>query len=484
MADQTKPAPPPAAPNPALRMLGLPNLPRKLPSRNWLIFWGVSTSLAAAIIYDRREKKRATARWAAAVAPLAREPLPDTSALPRRVTVYLEAPPGDGLRAAQEHFKEYIKPVLASSGLDWEFVVGRRQGDVRAVVAERVRRTRRESESEGGSGSSSSTGGEDEAAVDIPTEADVVEELRRRNGIPKYTGIRGDIVVGRHTWKEYVRGLHEGWLGPLKAPAAKKTGTVDAAASSPAATTTSTDSTSPASSETPATLGAPAPEPEEKEKEEPKPDESAAPKRPPQPVSYNSPDDYPASALPRLIPAELGPSVPIPFPHLLGFSGTHIRFWRFLNRRKTADAIGREVAAACFATATREFREASAGGFSKNGDNGDYEYEQQGVLANEEKDWQKAVWKDDEYDIKQDPGLLTREKPWRNPVVIDPRIGQRMRRFELAPEQEAAARAIRVPEAEIEGWTKGKLRQLGRWAARKWTGADKFKVNVGNLDDE
>ena len=446
-------------------MLGLPNLPRKLPSRNWLIFWGISSTLAAAIIYDRREKKRATARWAAAVAPLAREPLPNTSALPRRVVVYLEAPPGDGLRAAQEHFKEYIKPVLASSGLDWEFVVGRRQGDVRAVVAERVRRLRRESE--GGSG-----GADNEAVVDIPTEADVVEELRRRNGIPQYTGVKGDIVVGRHTWKEYVRGLHEGWLGPLKAPAAPATTAAAAAAATAAGSAEGTASTASSESSTPTPEAAET----EQKKEEPKPEDPSAPKRPPQPVSYNSVDDYPSSSLPRLIPAELGPSVPIPFPHLLGFSGTHIRFWRFLNRRKTADAIGREVAAACFATTTREFRE--------NVGDADYEYEQQGVLAHEEKDWQKSVWKDDEYDIKQDPTLLTREKPWRNPVVIDPRIGNRMRRFELTPEQEAAAHAIQVPEAEIEGWTKGKLRLLGQWAVRKWSGADKFKVNVGNLDDE
>ncbi|CAK7568717.1 MAG: mitochondrial import inner membrane translocase subunit tim54 [Sporothrix epigloea] len=453
MADQTKPAPPSAPPNAALRMLGLPSLPRKLPSRNWLIFWGVSSSLAAAIIYDRREKKRATARWAAAVAPLAREPLSHTSALPRRVTVYLEAPPGDGLRSAQEHFKEYIKPVLASSGLDWEFVVGRQQGDVRAVVAERIRRLRRESE------------GPSTGEADAPTEADVVEELRRRNGTPAYTGIKGDIVVGRHAWKEYVRGLHEGWLGPLKAPVAPAE-----PVALPAIAAAGTEGTPLPE----ASVGSAPTVPEPETKTEPKPQESTTPQRPPQPVPFNSVDDYPTSSLPRLIPATLGPSVPISFPHLLGFSGTHIRFWRFINRRKTADAIGREVAAACFATATREYCESV----------GDYEYEQQQVLIHEEADWQKSVWKDDDYDVKQDPTLLTREKPWRNPVVIDPRIGSRMRRFELAPEQEAVARAIQVPETEVEGWTKGKLRLLGQWAIRKWTGADQFKANVGNLDDE
>ncbi|CAK7199197.1 mitochondrial import inner membrane translocase subunit tim54 [Sporothrix eucalyptigena] len=463
MADKVKPTPPPAAPNPALRMLGLPHLPRKLPSRNWMIFWSISSSLAAAIIYDRREKKRATARWAAAVAPLAREPLTDVSAMPRRVTVYLEAPPGDGLRAAQDHFKEYIKPVLASSGLDWEFVVGRRQGDVRAVVAERVRRARRADHLDLSN---------EEMEADAPTDEDALATLRQRNGITEYTGVKGDIVVGRHTWKEYVRGLHEGWLGPLKAPTETPEKTSTDISASPA----TEGSTGAADGTQSSTDGASSPAPEAVTKPEaPKPAEDASkPKRPPQIVPYNTVDDYPGSPLPRLIPAELGPSAPIPFPHLLGFLSTPTRLYRFLNRRSTADSIGREVAAVCFATASREFRETPGA---------DYEYEQQAVLAHEEKDWIKSVWKDDEADIKEDPTLLTREKPWRNPVVIDPRIGNRMRRFEISPEHEAAARAIKVPETEIEGWTKGKLRQLGSWAIRKVKGDDKFKPNVGNVDD-
>ncbi|KAL1893581.1 mitochondrial import inner membrane translocase subunit tim54 [Sporothrix stenoceras] len=447
-------------PNPALRMLGLPNLPRKLPSRNWMIFWSISTTLAAAIIYDKREKKRATARWAKAVEPLSRELLSDTSAMPRRVTVYLEAPPGDGLRAAQDHFKEYIKPVLASSGLDWEFVVGRRQGDVRAVVAERVRRTRRADHTDAGM--------TQPAEGDAPTDDDVVATVRQRNGIPEYSGVKGDIVVGRHTWKEYVRGLHEGWLGPLTAPVVpvveKK---VEANTSTDAAASTQEGAApSDGSSTTPPTP----------EKPEPPKDDSA-PKRPPQPVPYNSVDDYPSSPLPRLIPAELGPSSPIPFPHLLGFLNTPIRIYRFLNRRRTADEIGREVAAVCFATGTREYREAAALG----ADDG---CEQQTVLIHEEKDWAKSVWKDSKEDLEADPTLATKERPWRNPVVVDPRIGQRMRRFELTPSDEATARAIKVPEEEIEGWTKGMFRKLGRWAVGKWRGDGKFKPNVDNLDGE
>ncbi|OAA61796.1 Mitochondrial import inner membrane translocase subunit Tim54 [Niveomyces insectorum RCEF 264] len=443
-------------------MLGLPGLPRKLPSRNWLIFWGLSSSLAAAIIYDKREKKRATARWVAAVAPLAREPLPNPSAMPRRVTVFLEAPPGDGLRVAQDHFAEYVKPVLASSGLDWDFVVGRRQGDVRAVVAERVRRSRRALERDLGETTAA-------AAEDAPTDEDVVEAVRQKNGTAEYEGRKGDIIVGRHTWKEYVRGLHEGWLGPLAPPPepvveAQVPTTTEIEGKMEAAVSPSADTEA-----APSTTPPPPPAPEEEKPKGP----------PPQPRPYNTPDQYPSSPLPRFIPGELGPSAPIPFPHLLGFSSTPTRLWRFLNRRHLADEVGREVAAVCFCT-VREYRESIDG------------YEQERVLAHEERDWIKSVWKEETAEKKETPAsdgptrpaplAPFRENVWTSPVVVDPRIANRMLRFALSPDTEAAGRSIVVPEEAIEGWTKGKLRQLARWGLQKWRN-DSKPVNVGNLDD-
>ena len=452
-----------AKPNPALRMLGLPNLPSKLPSRNWLIFWGVTTSFSAAIIYDRREKVRATQRWAAAVAPLAKQPLSDLNEMPRRVTVYLEAPPGDGLRSAQDHFTEYIKPILSSSGLDWEFVVGRRQGDIRAAVAEHIRRQRRREERAAQPAEAAPAAETTETALDIDgkpnaadpntpsatppapvdpelaLDADLVEDLRRRSGIAPYQGVKGDLVVGRTTWKEYVRGLHEGWLGPTRKPAAL----VEAEAAAAALEAKlKAESTTPQADPT-------------------------TPKRPPQPQPYNAVADYTASALPANMPETLGPAVAVPFPHLLGFLNTPIRLWRFVHRRRVADDIGREVAALCFATAQREFR------------SGEIET----ALDGEEANWVKTVFADD----TDDSGNVintTKEKIWPRAVTVDPRIGERMRRFEVAAEVEAAARAIRVPEALVEGWTKGKLRQLGRWAWRKVSGGEKFEVKLGSLEDD
>ena len=76
------------------------------------------------------------------VSYLAREPLPTTQ-LPRKFTVFLCAPPGDGLRSAREYFQEYIKPVLVAAAVDWDVVEGRREGEVRAGLAARVRALRR-----------------------------------------------------------------------------------------------------------------------------------------------------------------------------------------------------------------------------------------------------------------------------------------------------------------------------------------------------
>ncbi|KAI0850607.1 mitochondrial import inner membrane translocase subunit Tim54 [Daldinia vernicosa] len=399
-------------PNPAFRMMGIPGLPKKLPSRNWMIFFAITGSFSAAIIYDKREKKRATARWSKAVSHLAREPITNPTQLPRKLTIFLESPPGDGLRVAQDHFTEYVKPVLAASGLDWEFVQGRKEGDIRAAVAERIRRTR-QPETEG------------------QTKEEIVREIRKKNATPEWQGIRGDIVIGRHTWKEYVRGIHEGWLGPLTPPVLPEPEVKKA-------------------EETPAGEGS------DGEKQEPKPEEK--PERPPQPPPYNTPNDYPTSPLPMLIPAEFSPSAPIPFPHILGFSNTFIRLRRFLNRRHLADDIGREVAAACLAAA-REFRE----------DADLTRAEQQTVLEHEERDWPKAIWKEDKPKEGEEKKVSAtpQEKIWTRPIVLDPRIAMRMRRFEIQPEEEARAREIVVPEEEVEGWIKGSLRSLYRWAISK-----------------
>lgn len=410
------------------------NFRPKLPSRNWTIFLSITGGFTAAIVYDKREKKRAQRKWCKLVEHIAKEPL-DPRAMPRKLTVFLEGPPSDGLRVAQDHFKEYVKPVLVASGLDWEFIQGRKEGDVRAELAERIRNAR------------------------LPpgerTEEDIVEETRKKAGITEFDGPRGDIVIGRHTWKEYVRGLHEGWLGPLTAPPKP---VEEKSADETNTTASETMETAPGitllSEPREADSTASAPPADEPSKTDDKP------KKPPQPAPFISTLAYPSASTPSSLPTELDPSIPISFPHILGFLNTPRRLYRFLNRRVLADAIGRETAAIILST-HRPYHTTSSPSAPSNFSADEQtstspaseEAEQQTALLEEEVEWHKSVRvrKDDEA-----------ERTWLEPVVLDPRIASRMRRAELTSEDEVRARAIVVSEEEVEGWIKGGIRSLGR----------------------
>jgi import inner membrane translocase subunit TIM54 len=418
-------------PNPMWKYMGLgENFRPRLPSRNWMIFLSITGTFTTAVIYDKREKKRAQRKWCKLVEHIAKEPL-GRQEMPRKLTVFLESPPSDGLRTA---------------GLDWEFIQGRKEGDVRAELAEKIRNYRTPPEQR--------------------SEESVVDEVRRRSGIKDFEGVGGDIVIGRHTWKEYVRGLHEGWLGPLTEPPKPSDGktiedTNNIESQTPPITENAPGITSHSATEedgsSPSEQAPPPTEPE------PKPDEK--PSKPPQPAPFITTSQYQSAATPSNLPSEIGPSTPISFPHILGFLNTPRRLYRFLNRRVLADQIGRETAAIILATYRPYYTTSTAqpatpfssddtevSPQSKDRDNAQVA-EQQIALFEEEKEWHKST----RVHVEGEG-----ERTWLEPVVLDPRIASRMRRFELTTEDEARARSIVVPEEEVEGWIKGGLRSLGR----------------------
>jgi mitochondrial import inner membrane translocase subunit TIM54 len=426
------------------------NFRPRLPSRNWTIFLTVVCSFSAAIIYDKREKKRVQRKWCKLVEHLAKEPL-EPRTMPRKLSIFLEAPPVDGLRVSQDHFKEYVKPILVSSGLDWEFIQGRKEGDIRAELAEKIRSSRLPPEER--------------------TEEDPVAETRRKSGIREFSGPRGDIVIGRHTWKEYIRGLHEGWLGPLKEPVEPQEGQPLDDAQSLEKDTETPIETLPGISidSTPRDASPPV-------------DKTEKPSHPPPFISIK---DYEFATIPNELPAELDPSAPISFPHVLGFLNTPKRLYRFLNRRIIADSIGRETAAIILSTYRPYHTTTTSSRFPDEPDQSsqslDHEpapqgAEQQLVLIEEEKEWHKnaRVRKEGEP-----------ERTWLEPVVLDSRIANRMRRAELTPEDEAKANSIVVTEEEIEGWIKGGLRKLRRRGlAALGFGSEKKKAPAVEGDEE
>ncbi|KAL9027882.1 MAG: hypothetical protein Q9196_003664 [Gyalolechia fulgens] len=438
VAKDALPAPrPKPTGNPVFRMMGLPNFRFKLPSRNWLIFLSITGSFTTAILYDRYHKRKAQQRWCNIVSHLAREPMASTQ-LPRKITIFLSAPPGDGLRAARDHFHEYVKPVLVAGALDWDVIEGRREGDVRAGLAERIRKRRRKD-------------GEKPANIveGAEEEKDLLQQLRDAAGIRDSGDVQGDLVLGRHTWKEYIRGSHEGWLGPLESPP-----------DPPREPLPATDDALPPHEQAAVNSASPTPYFQEAESQPPKsaeepqkpetPKEKEKSKEPTQQRPYIFPAAYPVASPAPSVPESLPPSAILPFPHLLGFLNTPVRIYRFLNRRHLADETGRQVAALVLANCIGNWnveaelaRIADLNASPTNTDTNQPDpndvdmvpvrrrWEQESVLEDEERDWHKSAWQ---------PHGDEGERVWKDVMVVDPRIGERMRRFQLAADVEEKAR--------------------------------------------
>jgi import inner membrane translocase subunit TIM54 len=184
------------------------------------------------------------------------------------------------------------------------------------------------------------------------------------------------------------------------------------------------------------------------EKTEEKKEEKEKPKPTGPQSAYIYPAEYSSASLPPSLPQSFDNSVPIEFPHILGFLNTPIRLYRYLNERHMAENIGREVAAAVLAASSRPYRDESFSADSQlSGASVDStpspdsslaelsrgNYEQQNVLEAEEKEWHKSVHKRDEAD---------KEREWLDDIVLDPRIASRMQTAVLSPEDEARSRRI------------------------------------------
>jgi import inner membrane translocase subunit TIM54 len=343
-------------------------------------------------------------------------------AMPRKVTVFLSAPPGDGLSPAREHFREYVKPLLVAAAIDWDVIEGRKEGDVQKVLADKLRRTRRRS-GEGDQGVVESDEKEVEKAA--------VAEYRRMRGTHEFDGVGGDIVLGRHTWKEYVRGLHEGWLGPVDPPPSSPTELVSTEPATPEPTYQE-----PHSGESGETKSSPPASPSDPL---PSPD---SPKTTSVTLPFISPSQYSNAPTPLSIPNSFDPSTPISFPHVLGFLNTPTRLYRFLTRRYLADAIGREVARVVIAPDIQKWNHQQVDTELNGSQPEDGQIAETAgsesihvALKHEELDWQKRI-------RKRDKDQEGQERVWLDDIVLDPRISSRMTRFAALPrgEEERAKR--------------------------------------------
>lgn len=389
--------------------------------------------------------------------------------MPRKITIFLAAPPGDSIRAAREHFHEYIKPILVAGALDWDVVEGRREGEVSAGLAEKIRRLRRRNGEQPLVENS-------EKDPENESQEHLLYELRQRTGIKECDSVRGDLILGRHTWKEYIRGLHEGWLGPLDPKSTPQSPKEEI--EPPHNSTPDPKSANDTASETGVELESlPQANP-------PAPD--TPPAKPPKPSPappFIIPSDYTSCDISLLSDSYISPSLPLPLPHLLGFFNTPTRLYRFLTRRRLADSTGRSVAALVIASHSRPYTQSEEFASAVDPDDASptagnaladgslalskETWEQESVLKQQEDEWHKSAWKkNEEGDDK--------ERIWQEPMVVDSRIGRRMSQFELASGEEAKAAQV---DARKRQEAEGLIERARKWIG--WTENEKKGWEMG-----
>ncbi|TFK30071.1 hypothetical protein FA15DRAFT_677378 [Coprinopsis marcescibilis] len=171
----------------------------KLPSRNWLIFWGVTGSVVGYYVYDRRECRRIKQEYIDKVKELSEEII-DPLDVSRKVTVYGARWPGDeDYSQAIKYFRTYVKPVLVAAAVDFELIPGKRQGDIARRVAEETRKRRRL----------------DLGIDDVPEPNKLLPSFKPLSVVRQRELEGGVVIVGRPTFKEYMVGLERGWTNGL-----------------------------------------------------------------------------------------------------------------------------------------------------------------------------------------------------------------------------------------------------------------------------
>lgn len=422
-----EPAKPASAPkprrewtNPALQAMGIKRI--RIPSRNWSIFWAVTGTLLGGYYYDRRERKKARQAWKDRVHFLAEQDM-SPLALPRKVTVFLAPPPADFLDLGLAHFRQYIKPILTAAAVDYEVKSETRQGEIRHMVAEQIRKTRREALDLPDTEDKSSL-----SEIEKKEEADIKRQLQSHL-VRDDTG--GIICVGRGAYKEYLMGIQEGWLGPLDPPpepvVEAESNLVDAASGDIKASEFTSDTvasdkslsqnteilskanefvdtaaeTIDSASQSVQSLDDTLKKSEDEEPEKPEPKEhEKKEEKPPVPKAYISSSEYSEAQLPAEFAsvAKFEPVAAIAFPHLIGFLTIPTRIYRFFNQRYLADQLGEATAAVVFAH-TRPF------------DKDDIQ-----ALAYEEDDW-PSKWK---------KRALESNSEWMQDLVVSDKIAEHL----------------------------------------------------------
>ncbi|KAG0244604.1 mitochondrial import inner membrane translocase subunit Tim54 [Mortierella sp. GBAus27b] len=168
----------------------------KLPSRGWMIFWGTVGTIGALVYRDHLLTVAAKKRVVDKVDILAKQTC-GTQDMPRKVTVYIMPPPGDGIHKTRHYFRQFVKPVLDAAAVDYEVKEGSTEGQIQAMVAEDIRKKRQ------------IAAGKTQAQTETDPKTPVAPLKSVSDGI---------VVLGRIALAEVLKGYNDGCFQSLDDP--------------------------------------------------------------------------------------------------------------------------------------------------------------------------------------------------------------------------------------------------------------------------
>ncbi|OBZ85809.1 Mitochondrial import inner membrane translocase subunit TIM54 [Choanephora cucurbitarum] len=116
----------------------------KTPSRGTLIFSGLAGAISGLVYTSNKHSEESRTKLAQRVSFLADRPC-GVNETPRKVLVYISAPPGDSLEKSRNWFREYVKPILVAGAIDYEVKEAKSEGQIESSVMQDIVQLRRQS---------------------------------------------------------------------------------------------------------------------------------------------------------------------------------------------------------------------------------------------------------------------------------------------------------------------------------------------------
>ncbi|ORY98119.1 mitochondrial import inner membrane translocase subunit Tim54 [Syncephalastrum racemosum] len=309
----------------------------KAPSKGTVIFASIASGIAGTIYASKYHVNEARKAHCDKVSFLANRPC-GVHEMPRKVAVFLMAPPGDSMEKSRVWFHEYVKPILVAGAVDYELKEGRADGQIAATVREEVMKRRREAEAQ-----QDIVGAplEDKPANPFaPMMKDIQDKVKAQD---HFDGI---LAIGRRAWREVLDGVDQGCHADLsvveEVPAATPAtpnvaeGTASVANENEPSATEQQNTDVPATTDE--TILQDAPTETTASESENKTQEDLV-----EPVEEESPEERAARFSP---PSTLSPVMYIPHSNIIGWTNIPYRLYMWAMDYKRVDAVGKYAVAA------------------------------------------------------------------------------------------------------------------------------------------